>query len=353
MGVLPHKRTPSTEEETALLPSIACGNEDTDHVPDCHSPQALPSPISTKPPMITSIPSTVEETVPKMCRICHEGEQTDDEEEDSEEGRINEEYPNVRDEEAAVGGGYHRLTNEEEGRRHKRLWARKRMQQQNPLVRPCRCKGSMSYVHVNCLNEWRQTSPRKESYVACDLCGYEYNIYRPVYAAFISHPYFLQTVTMILVIGLTLAMAYMCKALDVYLFQHVPQPDNARWLEIHGPTILWMDRIYLLAGAVLMAFLGMIYLLYLCTTSDTSSDSNIPWLCSQNTCPWYGCYLTDFTACSGDAALGGLLVFAAFMVFVTVMFGILGAISGVYTLVEAVVENVAGRMKERILDVNF
>ncbi|KAG0172096.1 hypothetical protein DFQ28_004543 [Apophysomyces sp. BC1034] len=345
MGVIAYTALPSTEEETALLHSVPLMNDEGDSNQDSISAQEVQYPPSTKPLDATSMTSAVpppDEAEIKMCRICHEGEQEEDEDE----------YgcrPN--DEEATVG--INRLTNEEEDQRRKRKRSRKRMQQQNPLVRPCRCKGSMSYVHVDCLNGWRERSPRKESFFSCDLCGYEYNIYRPRYAALISHPYFLRTVTTILVLGLTIGMGYMCKALDVYLFQHVPQPDNATWLEIHGPTIFWMDRIYLLAGVVVMALLGVIYLLYLCTTSDASADGQIPWLCDQTVCPWYSCYLADFTACSGDAALGGLLVFAAFMALVTVVFGIVGAISGIYALVETFVEYVAGRMQERILDVNF
>ncbi|KAL1933425.1 hypothetical protein VTP01DRAFT_7515 [Rhizomucor pusillus] len=109
----------------------------------------------------------------------------------------------------------------------------RRSRKDNPLIRPCRCKGSMMSVHVDCLNRWPVMSPRQESFVACDLCGYKYNIHRP----------------------------------------------------------------------------------------------------------------------RRDAALG--VAFAAFAAIITVVFGIMGVVSGVYALAESFVQKIAGRVKERILEVNL
>jgi len=44
----------------------------------------------------------------------------------------------------------------------------------NPLLRPCRCRGSMAYVHRNCLNEWRRQSIHPNSIYQCDTCKFEY-----------------------------------------------------------------------------------------------------------------------------------------------------------------------------------
>eukprot|EP00494_Astrolonche_serrata_P004134 UN04145 len=32
------------------------------------------------------------------------------------------------------------------------------------LFSPCKCKGSVGYVHVNCLNRWRQLASSKNYY---------------------------------------------------------------------------------------------------------------------------------------------------------------------------------------------
>ena len=44
----------------------------------------------------------------------------------------------------------------------------------NPLLRPCRCRGSMRYVHVECLDTWRNTSTNPQSFFRCDTCHFEY-----------------------------------------------------------------------------------------------------------------------------------------------------------------------------------
>jgi hypothetical protein len=55
------------------------------------------------------------------------------------------------------------------------------------LFSPCRCKGTMKYVHVQCLDQWRQASARRESFIRCDQCRYEYNLQRTRLAALLTH----------------------------------------------------------------------------------------------------------------------------------------------------------------------
>ena len=53
----------------------------------------------------------------------------------------------------------------------------------NRLISPCRCKGTMRYVHLQCLNEWRSVAPTARSVFRCDQCGYEYRVQRAAVAA--------------------------------------------------------------------------------------------------------------------------------------------------------------------------
>ncbi|KAI1788776.1 hypothetical protein LXA43DRAFT_1023954 [Ganoderma leucocontextum] len=46
------------------------------------------------------------------------------------------------------------------------------------LIRPCLCKGSISYVHVKCLQRWRNTSSSRSAFYACPQCGYHYHFAR-------------------------------------------------------------------------------------------------------------------------------------------------------------------------------
>lgn len=43
------------------------------------------------------------------------------------------------------------------------------------LIAPCECRGTMRYVHRECLNQWRTASPRSDSFTRCEQCFASYN----------------------------------------------------------------------------------------------------------------------------------------------------------------------------------
>lgn len=56
------------------------------------------------------------------------------------------------------------------------------------LFSPCKCTGSMQYVHVRCLDAWRVSAVQGNSYYRCDACHYEYRLERLQFAEIIlSH----------------------------------------------------------------------------------------------------------------------------------------------------------------------
>lgn len=46
----------------------------------------------------------------------------------------------------------------------------------NPLLSPCVCRGSVKYVHKECLAKWRVTTLRPDQDLICPLCKTVYNI---------------------------------------------------------------------------------------------------------------------------------------------------------------------------------
>jgi hypothetical protein len=54
------------------------------------------------------------------------------------------------------------------------------------LISPCKCKGTMKYVHLTCLQEWRRVSGKKESYYQCDQCKYKYRLSRMRFAEWLK-----------------------------------------------------------------------------------------------------------------------------------------------------------------------
>jgi hypothetical protein len=48
---------------------------------------------------------------------------------------------------------------------------------ENPLIDPCKCTGSMKYVHVQCIQQWRSHTINREWMYKCQLCLSDFAIY--------------------------------------------------------------------------------------------------------------------------------------------------------------------------------
>lgn len=46
----------------------------------------------------------------------------------------------------------------------------------NPLISPCKCVGSVQYVHIVCIKKWRQITEVPEFIVKCQLCLTNYTM---------------------------------------------------------------------------------------------------------------------------------------------------------------------------------
>jgi len=68
------------------------------------------------------------------------------------------------------------------------------------LITPCRCRGSMRYIHLNCLNRWREMSPGNKNYIQCPQCLYKYNTQRKDWADYIDNPRTIQFITIIIML---------------------------------------------------------------------------------------------------------------------------------------------------------
>lgn len=63
------------------------------------------------------------------------------------------------------------------------------------LIRPCLCKGSVSYVHVKCLHQWRTLSSTMSAFYRCPNCGYHYRFARTKALGIASNPIVVGTLT--------------------------------------------------------------------------------------------------------------------------------------------------------------
>ena len=82
--------------------------------------------------------------------------------------------------------------------------------QEDPLISPCLCTGTMRHVHVSCLNAWRAAAPDARSSFRCDQCRYAYRIERTRVAAFLGTRRGALLVAFSVLLCVVLVMGYLC-----------------------------------------------------------------------------------------------------------------------------------------------
>jgi len=101
------------------------------------------------------------------------------------------------------------------------------------LISPCKCKGSMKYVHVNCLNEWRLASANNSSYYQCDQCKYKYHFQRTKLAKILSNKFSIFLIT--------LFMTYLYIFFTGFLFKEIIQLKHYKIGSIEFPKVGFFD----------------------------------------------------------------------------------------------------------------
>ncbi|KAK7694766.1 hypothetical protein QCA50_001954 [Cerrena zonata] len=76
------------------------------------------------------------------------------------------------------------------------------------LIRPCLCKGSISYVHVKCLQRWRNTSPNRSAFYSCPQCGYHYHFARTKVVGIATNPVVIGALSAIVFTILVICSSY-------------------------------------------------------------------------------------------------------------------------------------------------
>ncbi|ETW87406.1 hypothetical protein HETIRDRAFT_469399 [Heterobasidion irregulare TC 32-1] len=73
------------------------------------------------------------------------------------------------------------------------------------LIRPCLCKGSISYVHVKCLQRWRNSSPTASAFFTCPQCHYQYRFARTQIVGLATNPVVIAALSTVFFVLLVLA----------------------------------------------------------------------------------------------------------------------------------------------------
>ncbi|KAI0033420.1 hypothetical protein K488DRAFT_77912 [Vararia minispora EC-137] len=87
------------------------------------------------------------------------------------------------------------------------------------LIKPCMCKGSISYVHVKCLKRWRESS--QSAFFSCPQCHYRYNFQRTKVLGIATNPVVIGVVTSVFFATIVLAASFVTTT-----FTSLLSPDN-------------------------------------------------------------------------------------------------------------------------------
>ena len=123
----------------------------------------------------------------------------------------------------------------------------------NPLVNPCKCIGSMKYVHVQCIKKWRLNTTNPEWHYKCQLCLSEFEVFLRWQKEDLPRAVpFLHILTQ-RPIAVTSTLIYLHVTILSFLPILNPQPKTLEIQEIKTPYLTLQD----------LYFTNISYLLYL------------------------------------------------------------------------------------------
>lgn len=233
------------------------------------------------------------------------------------------------------------------------------------LISPCKCKGSLQYVHIGCLNQWRHSNVRAEASYRCEVCKYEYRFYRPRIAKIFSSNLTLHFLTLTLLLSIIYLMSYIVKLIMHNNVSHDPNdpnnpnnpnndpphklPGNYNWREIE---FLKIRVIEYLIGISLVSCFGLIFfLIMICFSGFSHTRRSYCYIggCDNSFCLSYGgCSGSD---CSGDCS-GLFIILFLFIISIIFMVGCAGATIAAYLLIQKIISICLGKVHDRILEVN-
>ena len=76
------------------------------------------------------------------------------------------------------------------------------------FVSPCRCSGSMAWVHKSCLRLWRNRSPRRDSFYQCEQCFTAYRFRQTLFSRVLSGWVTVKLIT-VLTVALSFVLSYL------------------------------------------------------------------------------------------------------------------------------------------------
>ncbi|CAG8500685.1 15896_t:CDS:1 [Cetraspora pellucida] len=213
------------------------------------------------------------------------------------------------------------------------------------LISPCKCTGSMQYVHIGCLNQWRASSAREDSSYQCEICKYEYKFYRPTFAKIIASPIFLHLVTILMFLLVLYSISWIVKLIDIRIKKGQTNYDKS-WMDA---PMLGLKLIHIIYGICIVSIMSICYMVFDSCRKGYHDTRDSYFYCGGCNCftPW--CFwgapseLTDLSAIA--------LVIYIIMFAIMIMIGIIFTLCTGYLLLQKNVNAHLNGIKERILEV--
>eukprot|EP00466_Bigelowiella_natans_P020792 jgi/Bigna1/139683/aug1.51_g14391 len=87
------------------------------------------------------------------------------------------------------------------------------------LISPCLCRGSIRFVHLECLHHWRHESSNAKAFYECGMCKYRYSFRRAIYAQILRSALVLHSMSLMILGILIVLSALMLRTLDDNVFE--------------------------------------------------------------------------------------------------------------------------------------
>ncbi|KAL0951294.1 hypothetical protein HGRIS_008004 [Hohenbuehelia grisea] len=107
------------------------------------------------------------------------------------------------------------------------------------LIRPCLCMGSISYVHVKCLQRWRNTSQSQSAFFRCPQCHYQYRFARTQVLGIATNPVVVGAISSVLFTVLVLLSSFV----TTFFMSWFEEPSYGGWYFYYSPFDIARDLI--------------------------------------------------------------------------------------------------------------
>jgi hypothetical protein len=81
------------------------------------------------------------------------------------------------------------------------------------LIRPCLCSGTVSHVHLACLQRWRNTSSNSSAFFVCPQCRYHYRFARTKIVGLATNPVAIATLSTVFFTAIVFGSSFLTTTL--------------------------------------------------------------------------------------------------------------------------------------------